>query len=257
MLTALTHVVSRDVNRCELSYHDRLPIDYSLAVEQHEAYCGLLRECGARVIELDGNERFPDCTFVEDTAVVVDEAAVIANMGAESRNGETAVVEKALSAYRKIERIRPPATLEGGDVLRVGSTLYVGLSRRTNAEGADTLKRILEPLGYRIVPVALHGCLHLKSACVALDDGTLLANPEWLDLGPFERFDVVNVARGEPTAANALCINDVICLHAGFTGTAEKVKARGFETRTVDISELMKAEAGLTCSSILFDAPSS
>ena len=255
MLVALTHSVSPEINRCELSYVERRPIDVDRAAKQHEDYCNALRACGLRVVELSVNRSYPDATFVEDTAVVVDEMAVMARMGAASRRGEVAGIETVLAEYRQIARIRRPGTLEGGDVLRVGRKIFVGISPRTNAAGIKFLGEILKPFGYHITPVRLKGCLHLKSACTALDDDTLLVNPDWLDLEPFEGFRIVPVPADEPWAANVLRVDGTILMHAGFSKTAGLIRSQGFRLETVDISELLKAEAGMTCSSIIFTHP--
>lgn len=252
MWKALTRAVSPHLNRCELSFTERRRIDYGLAMEQHGDYCNMLRECGVDVIELKDNPELPDGTFIEDTAVVLDEIAVLANMGAPSRRKEVEAVEKALAPFRRIERIEPPATLEGGDVLRMGKRIFTGLTRRTNAEGAESLCRMLEPLGYEVIPASVSGCLHLKSACTAVDDHTLLANPEWVDLEPFAEYDILPVPPGEPHAANALRIGNTVCMHSGWRKTIDRLRAEGFRIRIVDIFELIKAEAGMTCSSILF-----
>jgi dimethylargininase len=248
---ALTHVVSPRINQCELSHLERRPIDYDLAVNQHRDYCALLKECGLKVIELDVNRDFPDGTFIEDTALAMDEIAVMARSGAASRRGEARGIEPVLARYRPIAHVEPPATFEGGDILRVGKRIFAGLSARTNAAGMEALHAILQPLGYEVIPVEMKGCLHLKSAVTALDDQVLLANPAWFDNKPFEDYRIIAVPDEEPHAANALRIGNTICLHDGYRRTVDAVRADGFEVKTVDISELLKAEAGLTCSSIL------
>jgi dimethylargininase len=253
MNVALTHIVSPNIAQCELSFIERSPIDYDRAVQQHEAYCALLEECGLRVIELTVNSSYPDSTFIEDTAFVVEEIAVMARMGAESRRGEVAGIESVLASYRTIDRILPPATLEGGDVLLAGSKVFAGTTPRTNAAGVSSLKTILEPFGYRVIQVPVRGCLHLKSACTLIDAETMLMNPHWIDPGPFKGFRVITVPETEPWAANALLLNTWVCEHAGFRRTIESLHGLGFQVKTVDISELLKAEAGMTCSSIIFD----
>ena len=253
MTLALTHVVSPDIARCELSFIERSSIDYDRAVKQHDAYCALLRDCGIKVIELTVNSAYPDSTFIEDTTVVVDEIAVMARMGAESRRGEVPGIETVLATYRKIDHIRPPATLEGGDVLRAGGKVFVGITPRTNTAGVSSFKAILEPFGYQVIPVTVRDCLHLKSACTAIDDDTVLVNPHWVDLDPFKGFRAISVPEDEPWAANTLLIDTYVCVHAGFTNTIEILQVLGFQVKTVDISELLKAEAGMTCSSIIFN----
>ena len=252
MQVALTHKVSPNINRCELTYRGRELISYELAGRQHEAYCQLLRDCGLEIIELSVNRDYPDSTFIEDTAVVFDEIAIMANFGVESRRGEVKGIEPALAKYRRIARIQSPATLDGGDVLQVGRRVFVGLSLRTNEAGIQSLKGFLEPFGYHITPVVLRDCLHLKSACTALGDETLLVNPHWLDLRPFADFRTIRVPDGEPWAANALWINDTVLMHSGFSQTIKILRDEGFTVETTDISELLKAEAGMTCSSIIF-----
>ncbi len=216
------------------------------------AYCQILRSHGLEVIELDVNRDYPDSVFVEDTAVVVDEVAVLARPGAESRRGEVAGIEAELARYRSIARIQPPATLDGGDVLIVGKKVFVGLSTRTDHAGAEALRNILTPLGYRVTVVPVHGTLHLKSAVTAVDKATLLANPLWLDTAPFANFRIVPVAENEPWAANALRLDDTVYLARGFPTTAAALSKLGYDVKTIDISELQKAEAGLTCSSLIF-----
>ena len=253
MLLALTHVVSPSIADCELTFLERSRIDYTLATQQHRDYCRLLSECGLQVIELTANSSYPDSTFIEDTAVVLDELAVMASMGTESRRGEISGVEAELAKYRDITRIELPATLEGGDVVLVGAKVFAGISPRTNSKGIESLKQILEPRGYEVIPVRVKSCLHLKAACTTIDDHTLLVNPHWLDLEPFADFRIISVAEQEPWAANCLRINNVLYMHVGFAKTVGRLQELGFATETIDVSELLKAEAGLTCSSIIFE----
>ena len=255
MLIALTHVISPEINKCELSFINRNPIDFNLTVAQHEKYCDVLREEGLKVIEMSMNSEYPDSTFVEDTAVVVDELAVMANMGAETRRGEASGVESELKKYRDIFHIKHPATLDGGDVLKVGRDIYVGITPRTNNLGAESLTSELKPLGYNVRPVTVKDCLHFKSACTAIDNKTLLVNPDWIDLNDFEGFRIINIDESEPWAANTLWINNTVYIHAGFMKTAKLLQKLGFSVKTIDISELLKAESGLTCSSIIFNHP--
>ena len=254
-MIALTHVISPNIVRCELSFLERSPINYKRAVEQHEDYCELLRDCGLEVIELSMNRSFPDSTFIEDTAVVVDELAIMASMGIESRRGEVPGVESVFGYYRDIQHIQLPATLEGGDVLHIGKKTFVGISPRTNIAGFESLKEILEPFDYEVIPVAVSGCLHLKSACIAVDDQTVLVNPQWLDLQPLRDFRIIPVPEDEPAAVNSLRINTTICMHSGYKKTIDSLVKLGFSVTTIDISELLKAEAGMTCSSIIFSYP--
>ena len=239
---------------CELTHLEREPIDLPRAVAQHDAYAALLGSLGLELVELPADPAYPDCCFVEDVAVVLDEVALLTRPGALSRRGEVAAVQAALARYRRIENTPPPATLEGGDVLRVGATLVVGRSARTNEAGIARLAEVAEPLGYRVVTVPVTGCLHLKSAVTALDDERLLVNRAWLDPAPLAGFELVDVAPEEPGAANVLRVAGTLVAHSGFARTIERVTSLGYAVRTLDVSEFLKAEAALTCKSLLFAA---
>jgi len=253
MFTAITRAVSPGLNRCELEHVERQEIDISRAVEQHRQYETCLRGLGVSVISLPAEPDLPDSMFVEDPAVVVDEVAVMTRMGAASRRGESASLAQALGRFRPLRWMCQPATLDGGDVLRMGSAFFVGVSTRTNAEGIAQLAAELQPFGYSVRPVKVRGCLHLKSACCPVGDRTVLANRNWFDETAFEGFDIVDVPRDELRAANVLAIGGTVMVPACFPGTARVLEGLGREVRMLDISELMKAEAGLTCSSILFE----
>jgi dimethylargininase len=236
---------------CELTHLERQPIDLDRAEAQHAAYVGLLRSLGLEVVELPPDAAFPDCCFVEDVAVVLDEVALLAMPGAPSRRGESEAVAEALGRFRALERTVLPATLEGGDVLRVGRTLFVGRSARTNAAGVARLGEVAGARGYRVVPVDVSACLHLKSAVTALDDHRILASPRWIDLSAFQGLEIVPVADDEPGAANVLRVREAVVAHPGFPRTLERVAALGYDVRPLDVSEFLKAEAALTCKSLL------
>jgi dimethylargininase len=256
MLRALTRDVSPSLAQCELTYLDREPIDLARARAQHSAYCATLAALGLDVVRLAADAALPDCCFVEDTAVVVDEVAVLTSMGAASRRGERPAVEAALAADRPVARIELPARIDGGDVLVVGRRVFVGQSQRTDAAGAEALAAALRPFGYAVVPVPVGGCLHLKSAVTALDEETLLVNPEWIDAAPFRGYALVHVAPAEPWAAKVLAVAGRVVAHAGFVRTLAQLDARGYAVRPVDASEFLKAEAGVTCKSIVYETPS-
>ena len=253
MLTALTHLPSADLNSCELTYISSERIDPVSAAQQHQRYRRALTELGARVITLNKNLDLPDSVFVEDTAIVLDEIAIITSMGAGSRRPERELIVTELAKYRPVEHIGLPATIEGGDVLRIGKKIFVGKSSRTNDQGIAALGKIVKPIGYEIVPVNVSGCLHLKTGCTALDDSTILINYNWIDTGAFQNFKKIEVPEAEPFAANILRIDDTICIHSGFTETSDLLRDRGFEIKKIDISEFLKAEAGLTCMSLIFE----
>jgi dimethylargininase len=250
---AVTREVSPAMNRCELSYLDRVEIDVVKAAEQHRQYEACLRGMGAEVISLPAEPELPDSVFVEDPAVVVEEIAILTRPGAESRRREGETLAKTLARFRPLRWIEAPATLEGGDAMRAGRTLYVGASARTNPAGIAQLAQELKAYGYTVAPVEVRGCLHLKSACCYLGDGTVLANRAWADTAALEGMRIVDVAPDEPWAANVLTIGPVALMPAGFPATAEIVERLGWKVRTVDISELRKAEAGVTCSSLIFE----
>jgi dimethylargininase len=256
MLTAITRAVSPAFARCELTFLERQPIDFAKAHAQHRAYEQLLEKLGARVLSLPPEPDLPDSVFVEDPAIVLDELAVILPLGTDSRRLEAASLAQALGKYRKLAYISQPACVEGGDVLRIDRTLFAGLSKRTNAEGVRQLTAILAPHGYNVVPVPVTGCLHLKSAATYLGHHTLLANRAWFDPSPFaaHNFAWLDAAPEEPHAANALAIGGAVIFPVSFPRTRERLEATGFHITPIDISELQKAESGLTCSSLVFDA---
>ena len=251
-LRALTHQVSPQIGLCELTFVGRSAIDLALAQAQHRHYCETLKALGVEVITLADNSAFPDACFVEDTAIVAGQAALITSMGVASRRGETPLIAQELGKHLSLSQVELPATLEGGDVLRVGQTFFAGLSSRTNARGIQALKAWAEPLGYRVVAIETAASLHLKSACTAIDDETLLLNPDWVDTRAFQGFELIMVAPEEPAAANLLRLDTQLCVQTGFPRTAEKLQALGRSVVWMDTSELSKAEGALTCLSILF-----
>jgi dimethylargininase len=252
MLIAVTRGVSPTLASCELTWLERQPIDLELAIAQHQDYEQCLEDLGVRVISLPPLAEFPDGMFVEDPVFVVDEVAILTRPGAASRRGEGESLAPVLSPFRPIRRLRAPATLEGGDVMRIGRDVFVGLSSRTNAAGVEQLAEELEPLGYRVRGIPVTGCLHLKSACCGLDENTILANRAWIDPAPLDGYRIIDVAPEEPGAANILRIGDTVLMPAAFPRTQAILEQEGFSVRPIDISELMKAEAGVTCSSVIF-----
>jgi dimethylargininase len=251
-LVALTHLPSRNLQGGERTYVGRDPIDPELALRQHERYRDALRACGASVMMLDDNRELPDSVFVEDTAIVLDEVAVIMSMGAESRRAEVPAIERALRAFRHVEHVRLPATIDGGDVVRSGRALYVGASPRTNAAGIQALREIVQPFGYTVTEVPVHGCLHLKSGCSALPDGRFLVNPEWIDVRPLDGA-LVRVPASEPWAGDVLTIDSTIIVSDAFPETITTLRD-DFRVIPVSVSEFAKAEGGVTCLSLVFSA---
>jgi dimethylargininase len=254
MLTAITRKVSSALANCELSFIERKPIDLEKARAQHNAYQALLAKLGARVISLPEEPDLPDSMFVEDPAIVLDEVAVICSMGTESRRKEVPIIAAELEKFRKLAYVKLPGTLEGGDVLCVGKKVFVGISARSNPEGIRQLAVILEHYGYDLTAIRVNGCLHLKSAVTTLGRHAMLANRSWFDWKRMEGFDWVDVDASEPHAGNALTIGNTVVFPSSFPKTRARIEAGGFNVQSLDISELQKAESGLTCSSLLFEA---
>jgi len=228
------------------------PIDVERAREQHERYCEALEGLGLSLIRVAPDDRFPDCPFVEDAALVLGDRAIITAPGAETRRGETAALEEVLRSRKVLSRIEPPATLDGGDVLRIDTRLYVGLSSRTSTLAAEQLGRLLADAGFEIIPVAVSGILHLKSACTHLGDDVIVHLPGHLDDDVFAGYRRITVPVHEAHAANCLSINGAVLLPAGAPETRKRIEAAGFDAQQIDISESHKAGGGLTCSSIIF-----
>lgn len=256
VLIAITRQVSASINDCEPSFHPRQRIDVAKAIAQHKSYRQCLAELGAQIVSLPTEPNLPDAVFVEDAALVVDQVAVITNMGAPSRRAESKSLAKILSQYRPLRFLIEPATLDGGDVLRVGRCLFVGLSGRTNRHGIDQLRNLLRTYDYQVQPVEVKTCLHLKSACSYIGDRTILVNRSWVDAEQLRGFELVDVSAEEPAAANALLLNNVVILPAFFPKTRALLENRGF-TQIIDVSELQKAEAGVTCCSLIFNSKAS
>ena len=255
MLTAITRSVSPALTHCELSFIARQPIDLGKANQQHHAYEKLLADLGARVISLPPEPELPDSMFVEDPALVLDELAVIFPLGTETRRREAASILAALAPFRKIARVELPGTIEGGDILRLGQKLFVGLTTRSNAGGIAQLSQILAPYGYEVLGVPVRGCLHLKSAVTSLGENTLLANRSWFESSLFRGYEWLDVDPAEPQAGNALALGGTIIFPSSFERTRSRMESRGFQVTPLDISELQKAESGLTCSSSIFAVP--
>lgn len=252
MLTAITRRVSPCISKCELTYLQRQPIDIERACQQQQAYERLLSGLGLHVISLPAEQELPDAVFIEDTALVTDEVAIITTMGCAARRREVDSISPLLEKYRRLRSINGAGVLEGGDVVQVGRTLFVGISTRTNVNGIAQLNEIVTPYGYEVRPVQVKGCLHLSTGCGFIGQNTILANPSWVDLSPFEGFEIINVSPSEPWGANARTLADHVLISAASPQTAARLRERGFRVLTVDISEFEKAEGGLTCLTLIF-----
>ena len=251
MLLAITRDISPRFNECEITHIDRTPIDVAVAQSQHHGYVQAIKELGCAVLELPAEPDLPDSVFVEDPAIVFPEVALITNPGADSRKPETQSIAQVLAPYRELLQLKPPATLDGGDVLVLGKNIYVGMSTRSNQHAVDQMNQLLGPFGYRVQGVEIHGCLHLKTAMTRVDEKTLLLNRNWVDVEHFEGYDLIEVDPSEPFAGNCLPINGSIIFPSDFPQTAKKLEQRGYILKSVVVDELAKAEGAVTCCSLI------
>jgi dimethylargininase len=252
MPLAFTRAVSPRIAECALTHLARQPIDAVRAAGQHAAYEWALADAGFEVVRLPERADDPDAVFVEDTAILLGDHAVITRPGAPSRADEVFSTAAGLEPYFTICPL-PSGVLDGGDVLRINETLYVGQSSRTDAAGTEALRNIVAPLGYDVVPVELGRCLHLKTAVTYAGRGTVLINAEWVDPALFAGTEALAIAAEEPFAANVVRAGDRLIMAAGSPQTASRLRERGFTVVEVDVSELQKAEAGGTCMSLIAD----
>jgi len=257
MPIAVTRAVSRAITRCELTHLDRVEIDVAVARAQHEAYCATLERLGCELVRLPEEPELPDSVFVEDTALVFDELAVLTRPGAASRRPEVDSVGAALESLRPIVRIGGPGILDGGDVIVIERDVYVGLSSRSDQAGIEELGRLLAPYGYRVHGVELRDCLHLKTAACWIGGNTVLANPEWIDPSVLGERSVIEIDPAEPFSANAFPVAGTLVHADSFPATRGRLEAAGFAVAPVPASELAKAEGGVTCCSLILRRPSS
>ena len=250
-LLALTRDISPAIERCELTHLERTTIDLTRARAEHNAYEAALRALGCQVDRLPAGPDMPDSVFIEDTAIVLDELAVITRPGAESRRKETAVVADAVRQHRPVAAILAPGTLDGGDVLRIGRRLFVGVGYRSNESGIKQLRAIVASQGYTVESVEFEGCLHLKSAASLVADDLVLINPRWVDARRFHPLRTIDIDPAEPYAANALRIGDAIVYPAEHVRTRQRLEAAGLTIHQVPAGELAKAEGAVTCCSLL------
>jgi dimethylargininase len=253
MRIAITRAVSPGFEHCQLTHLERATIDLDLAHLQHRTFEDCLVELGCQVHRLPTSPDLPDSVFIEDIAVVLKGAAVITRPGAVSRRPEVPAVVEALERFRTLLYIEPPGTLDGGDVLLLGKQLFVGISGRTNEAGVEQLRSLVGPLGYAVTGVLVHGCLHLKSAVTQVAAGALLINPDWVDAACFPGWQLIEIDPSEPFAANALLIEGCLVYPAAFPLTLARLERAGIQVMPVDVSEIAKAEGGVTCCSLVFE----
>ncbi len=251
MPLAITRDVSPRFNECEITHIERTPINVDIARAQHHEYVQALKHLGGDVIELPAESDLPDSVFVEDTAFILPEVAVITRPGADSRKPETESIVRALTPHIKLVHVREPATVDGGDVLVLGKQIYVGMSTRSNQDAIEQLNQLLGEYGFQVTGVQMHDCLHLKTAVTKVDDKTLLINRNWVDTHHFENFRWIEVDPSEPFAANCLPVGNSIIYPTTFPKTCTKLEAAGCHVINVDVSELAKAEGAVTCCSLI------
>lgn len=227
--------------------------DYNKALDQHAGYVEALRSCGLNVKVLEADSQFPDSVFVEDVALCTSECAIVTNPGAPARNGEKLKIRPVLeSFYARVESIESPGSLDAGDVMMVGKHFYIGISERTNTQGAEQLIAFLERYGMSGSMVPLKEMLHLKSGLSYLEQNHLLITGEFINHSAFVDFQKIEVDPDESYAANSLWVNSTVLVPAGFPRTLTKIKQAGYHTLTLDVSEFRKLDGGLSCLSLRF-----
>jgi dimethylargininase len=248
---AITRAVSATINDCELTHLEAIPIDVERARQQHRAYETCLANLGCEVRRIPADDRYPDAVFIEDTAIVLDELAVLTRPGAVSRRGEVDPVADVLREYRVLARIDAPGTLDGGDVLQLDRVIYVGRTPRTNDRAIDKLRELVAPYGYSVVAVAVDGCLHLKSAVTRVAADALLMNRDCVSPALFTDWRIIDVDESEPAAANALRVGESVIFPEEAVRTRRRLERYGIDVHPVPASELAKAEGGVTCCSLI------
>ena len=254
MITAITRQVSPSIGKCELTHFSRNEINITTARSQHLEYENVLKDIGCNIRRLPVEPNLPDSVFVEDTAIVLNELAIITRPGARSRREETNGVAELLKEYRRIFRMVSPGTLDGGDVLQIGKTLYVGKSSRTNESGIRQLTEFVSPYKYQVEVVIVDGCLHLKSAVTLVSEEKILINRSWIDIQQFNVKEHIDIDPLEPYAANALLVGEELVYPMNFPKTRQRLEGSGISIRDVDVSELQKAEGAVTCCSLIFES---
>lgn len=250
-LVAITREINAAIGSCELTFLRRASIDFALALQQHQQYQSVLSSLGCEVVVVPTEPGLADSVFIEDTAIVLDEVAVLLRPGAASRVPEVVGVEAVLQQYRTLESIQPPGTVDGGDLLCIGNVIFAGLSTRSNQSGIDQLRNLVVDYGFSVQTVKTTKCLHLKSAVSEVAPGTLLINPYWIDGSAFGDYELVEVDREEPHSANALLVGQNVVYPASFPRTMDKLVTRGINVTPIDLSELQKAEGATTCCSLI------
>lgn len=252
---AVTRELTTAIGNCELTFLPRSEIDVARAQQQHQDYQSALSSLGCEAVVIPAPPGLSDCVFIEDTALVLDDLAVMLRPGVASRRPEVAGVAEILGKYRPLKAIESPGTVDGGDLLRAGSRIFAGLSTRTNQSGIRQLSNIVSDYGITVEPVETAKCLHLKSAISEVAPGTLLINPDWISSSTFAKFELIPIDEKEAHAANALRIGEDVIYPSSFPRTLDELVKRGINVLPVELTELQKAEGAVTCCSLIFSAP--
>lgn len=227
--------------------------DYQLALKQHQNYISALEKCGLKVFVLPPDENFPDSVFVEDTALCTRNCAVITNPGADSRKGEVKNMQEILQEfYKNIEAIHSPGTIEAGDIMMTGNHFFIGLSERTNLNGAGQMEAILNLYGMTAETVKFENILHLKTGVSFLEGNNILCTKEFSNHRAFQNFNKIFVEDDETYSANSIWVNNKIIMPAGFPKTKAKIVNLNYEVIEVDVSEFQKMDGGVSCLSLRF-----
>lgn len=227
--------------------------DYQLTLDQHGHYVEALKSCGLEVTVIDADDRYPDSMFIEDTALLVPRCAIVTYPGAEARRGEVDAVASQLAGfYDRIDAIQSPGTVDAGDIMMVGEHCYIGLSERTNAEGASQMIGYLQAAGYNGSTISISESLHLKSSVSYLENNNLAVTGELCDKSEFADFNRIEIDQSERSAANCVWINDHVLIASGKPQTTEEIRALGYSMIELDVSEFEKLDGGLSCLSLRF-----
>ena len=249
---ALVREVPDTYHNCVSDSPGANSIDVDLARRQHQLYCKALEDQGLQLIKINPDNGLPDCCFVEDTAIIAGGTAIITRMDTPSRAPETAATQMVLEKYKIIKEIKIPATLDGGDVMKIDKKIYIGLSTRTNQEAVEQVQALVKGEGYQAIPVKINDILHLKSACTYIGHNFIILSPGHFDQSVFSQYKIITVPPEEAYAANCLAVNGRVLIARGFPRTREMIEKSGFETIELDMTEFKKGNGSLTCLSVLF-----
>lgn len=249
---AIVRAIPNTYQDCVTIAPDKPVINVELAKQQHTDYCKTLEQLGLQLIRIDADDALPDCCFTEDIAIIFGDVAIITSPGTVSRVAETVEMEKVLTPLKNIHHLSSPATIDGGDVLKIDQKIFIGISSRTNEEAIKQVAAIINPKGYEVIGVKIWDTLHLKSVCTYVGKGCILLEEGHFDEKIFSQYDIIIVPEEEAYAANCLVVNGKVLLPKGFPKTKPLIEAKGFSVIEMEMSEIEKADGALTCLSIIF-----